>query len=82
MVTNCRKDRALTTLKHFGLVKHFSSIFCREFGDKDQKINKFHNAILKLGIPSNLVIAFENEEIEIQDAKIAGIQAIIKINIT
>ena len=41
LVTNCRKDRAMTTLKYFGLVRHFSSILCREFGDKDQKINKF-----------------------------------------
>ena len=69
LVTNCRKDRAMRTLKHFGLVRHFSSILCREFGDKDQKINKFQNAISKLGVPPSLVIAFENEEIEIEDAK-------------
>ena len=79
LVTNCRKDRAMTTLKHFGLVRYFSSILCREFGDKDQKINKFQNAISKLGVPPSLVIAFENEEIEIEDAKNAGIQKIIKI---
>ncbi len=82
LVTNCRKDRAMTTLKHFGLVKYFSNILCRAFGDKDQKINKFQNAISKLGVPPNLVIAFENEESEIEDAKIAGIQEIIKIKTT
>ena len=82
LVTNCRKDRAMTTLKHFGLVRHFSSILCREFGDKDQKINKFQNAISKLGVPPSLVIAFENEEIEIEDAKNSGIQKIIKIKTT
>lgn len=82
LVTNCRKDRAMTTLKHFGLVRHFSSILCREFGDKDRKINKFQNAISKLGVPPSLVIAFENEEIEIEDAKNAGIQKIIKIKTT
>lgn len=82
LVTNCRKDRAMTTLKHFGLVRHFSSILCREFGDKDQKINKFQNAISKLGVPPSLVIAFENEEIEIEDAKNSGIQKIVKIKTT
>ena len=79
LVTNCRKDRAMATLEHFGLVRHFSSILCREFGDKDQKINKFQNAISKLGVPPSFVIAFENEEIEIEDAKNAGIKNIIKI---
>ena len=41
LVTNCRKDRAMTTLKHFGLDDKFSDIFCREFGDNGEKINKF-----------------------------------------
>ena len=73
LVTNCRKDRAITTLKHFGLYDKFSNIFYREFDDSGKKINKFLNAILKLGVPPNLVIAFENEEIEITDAQKAGI---------
>lgn len=73
LVSNCRKDRAMTTLKHFGLDNKFQVIFCREFGVNDQKINKFQNAITKLGVPPNLVIAFENEESEIADAQKAGI---------
>lgn len=76
LVTNCRKERALITLKHFGLDDKFSNIFCREFDDNGKKINKFQNAILKLGIPPNYVIAFENEEIEIMDAQKAGISII------
>lgn len=76
LVTNCRKERALITLKHFGLDDKFSNIFCREFDDNGKKINKFQNAILKLGIPPNYVIAFENEEIEIIDAQKAGISII------
>ena len=79
LVTNCREDRAMTTLEHFGLVTHFSIIFCREFGNKNQKINKFQNAISKLRVPPSIVIAFENEEVEIEDAKNAGIRKIIKI---
>lgn len=80
LVTNCRKDRAMMTLKYFGLDDKFSDIFCREFDDKGKKINKFQNAILKLGIPPNLVIAFENEEIEIADAQKAGISIINPIH--
>ncbi len=76
LVSNCRKERALTTLNHFGLVDKFSNIFCRELGDNGIKINKFQNAITKLGILSSLVIAFENEESEIADAKKAGISII------
>lgn len=76
LVTNCRKDRAMTTLKHFELDDKFSNIFCREFGDNNKKVNKFQKAISKLGVPPNLVIAFENEESEIADAKNAGISII------
>lgn len=76
LVTNCRKDRAFKTLNHFGLTDKFSNIFCREFGDNVQKINKFQNAISKLGVPPNFVIAFENEESEIADAQKAGITII------
>lgn len=76
LVTNCRKDRAMTTLKHFGLQDTFSNIFCKEFGEKDKEANKFQHAILKLGIPPCLVIAFENEETEIANAKQAGIKII------
>jgi len=75
LVTNCRKNRALTTLSHFGLADKFSRIFYREFGE-NEKTNKFQNAISKLGIPPNLVLAYENEEIEITDAKQAGIEII------
>ena len=76
LVSNCQKDRVMNTLSHFGLVDKFSEIFYREFGDNDQKINKFQYAISKLGVPPNLVIVFENEEGEIADAQNAGISII------
>ena len=82
LVTNCRKDRAVITLDHYGLLNHFSSIICRASEATEQIVNKYQNAISTLAIPSSLVIAFENEEIEIQDAKKAGIPKIIKIQIT
>jgi beta-phosphoglucomutase-like phosphatase (HAD superfamily) len=82
LVTNCRKDRAMITLKHFKLLNHFSSIICRASEPTEQIVNKYQNAISTLGISSSLVIAFENEEMEIQDAKKAGILKIIKIQTT
>lgn len=76
LVTNCREERASITLNYFGLSDKFSKIFYRQFTDDNKKVNKFANAIFKLGVSPNLVVAFENEEIEIMDAKQAGIDII------
>lgn len=73
LVTNCRKDRALKTLNHFGLKEKFTNVFYRIFDDNNRKVNKFQNALSILGVPPNIVIAFENEETEIEDAILAGI---------
>jgi phosphoglycolate phosphatase-like HAD superfamily hydrolase len=73
LVTNCRKDRAMETLNHFGLIERFSDIFYPQFNDRDEKINKYKNAISYLGIPVNSILVFENEKEEIEDAIIAGI---------
>ncbi len=81
LVTNCRKDRALKTLNHFNLYENFGSIFYRQFNVIEQKINKYKNAILKLNISPSLIIAFEDEETEINDALEAGIININKISI-
>ena len=75
LVTNCRKDRALKTLNHFGLIDKFTNVFYRNF-DNNKRVNKFQNALSILGVSPNIVIAFENEEIEIADAKSAGITII------
>ena len=66
----------LCRLPFYSAIPAFSNIFCKEFGEKDKEINKFQHAILKLGIPPCLVIAFENEETEITNAKQAGIKII------
>jgi beta-phosphoglucomutase-like phosphatase (HAD superfamily) len=77
LVTNCRKDRAILSLNHFQLIDKFDYLFFREFSDNQtMKINKYQNAILKLGVPPNLIVAFEDEESEIIDAQEAGISAI------
>lgn len=76
LVTNCRKDRALMTLNHFGLTEKFDEIFYRQISYNNARINKFTNAIIKLGIPPKLIVAYEFEEIEIACAKEAGIEII------
>jgi beta-phosphoglucomutase len=76
LVTNCRKERAIMTLNYFELADKFTHVFFRQFSDNNEKVNKFTNAISSLGVPPWLIVAFENEEIEIADAKIAGIEII------
>jgi len=73
LVSNCRKERAMKTLNYFGLADKFTSIFCKQFSDNYEKNNKFQNAISKLGVRPNYVVVFENENSEINHAKIAGI---------
>ncbi|MDR0830985.1 MAG: HAD hydrolase-like protein [Prevotellaceae bacterium] len=81
LVTNCRRDRALATLAYHKLTDKFNYFFFRQFRENNEKINKFQNAILSLGISPKWVIAFENEEEEIADAKKAGIQNINPLNL-
>ena len=77
LVTNCREDRVLMTLNYHELIGTFSNIFYRQNTDKN-RINKYMNAITSLNISAKSVIVFENEQIEITDALIAGIN---KLNI-
>jgi len=81
LVTNCRKIRAQETLEFHGLTNQFEKIFFRKFSLNGAQINKFENAISELGISTKLIIAFENEQIEINDAINAGLpdQNIIRI---
>jgi beta-phosphoglucomutase len=76
LVTNCREDRAIKTLNHFGMLDKFSYKFFRQLGDNYEKTNKYQYAISQLGIQPSLIIAFENEECEIADARKAGISII------
>lgn len=76
LITNCRKDRAFMTLNHYRLLDKFDKIFYRQILDNDEKVNKYQNAITELDIPPNLIVAFENDEIEIIYAKKAGIKVI------
>jgi beta-phosphoglucomutase len=76
LVTNSRQDRASNTLKYHGLISEFSNLFFRKFTGKNEVVNKFQNAISELEVSPQLIIAFENEKIEIADARLAGIKII------
>lgn len=76
LVTNCLKERALKTLNYFGLAENFNNIFYRESEDSGLKTNKFQHALSMIGIPPDIIIVFENEEQEIENAKTAGIKLI------
>lgn len=81
LVTNCRLIRAKETLEFHDLTNQFDKFFFRKFSLNGTQINKFENAISELGVSTELVIAFENEQTEIVDAIKAGIpdQNIIRI---
>lgn len=81
LVTQSRKERALATLNHFELLNQFDDLFYGEIAENGTKLNKYQNAISKLGVPADLVIAFENEEAEITEAKLAGVQTINPISL-
>lgn len=73
LVTNCREDRAILTLEYHKLIDKFSHIFFKQIDNKDNRVNKYKNALNSLSLSAQTVIVFENEKIEIEDAKLAGI---------
>jgi beta-phosphoglucomutase len=83
LVTNCREDRAIMTLNHHGLIDKFKYKIFRKAIYKDQHINKFENALNILDLEPQMIIIFENEQFEIDEAVRVGIPInnIIKIKI-
>ncbi|MCB0442834.1 MAG: HAD family phosphatase [Flavobacterium sp.] len=73
LVTNCREDRAIMTLNHHGLTDKFKHKIFRKSIDKDRYVNKFENALSILDIEPQMIILFENEQFEIDEAVKAGI---------
>ena len=68
LVTNCREERAIITLKYHHLIDDFSYKFYRQ-----ENVGKYEYALSYLKVPSTSVVVFENEESEIQAAIYAGI---------
>lgn len=61
------------TLEYHKLIDKFSHLLFKNNIDKDNRVNKYKNALNILNLSAQNVIAFENEKIEIEDAKLAGI---------
>lgn len=76
LVTNCRQGRAMQILDYHNMAHMFSHLLFRKFIENSTKVNKFDNAITELGLKPYIIIAFEDEESEIVDAKLTGIQII------
>lgn len=76
LVTNCREERGIETLKYHNLIDKFSSLYFRQKNEKGLKHNKFLYAISELDISPKSIIVFEDEETQIVDATSAGIEII------
>jgi beta-phosphoglucomutase len=73
LVTNSREDRALLTLNQHALTNKFKHKIFRKPIDKKQHFNKFENALKTLDLEPQMIILFENEQSEIDEAVNAGI---------
>lgn len=73
LVTNCLEDRAVLTLEYHKLIDKFNYLFFKKIEDKVNRVNKYRKALDNLSLSPQIVIAFENEKVEIEDAKLAGI---------
>jgi|ERR1039458_5059398 beta-phosphoglucomutase-like phosphatase (HAD superfamily) len=73
LVTNCQEDRAIMTLKYHGLIGSFSHVFCQQNTGEENKINKYENALIRLGVHPTCVFVFENETADVNDATLAGV---------
>ncbi len=80
LISNCRTSRAIKTLKYHNLYDKFHFLFFKENSNHCPTSNKYINAISKYGLDPDRIIAFENEEIEIKNAIIAGINNINPIS--
>ena len=73
LVTNCREDRAVATLKYHGLIDSFNHKFYQQIAANGNLVNKFQNALNSLQISPTSVIVFDNEKSEFNAAIFAGI---------
>lgn len=76
LVTNCREERAIMTLKYHGLFDKFTDFIFKissQPSNNNDKINKFQYAIQSMRISPRLVVVFENDKSEIKEALNAGI---------
>jgi beta-phosphoglucomutase len=74
LVTNCRENRALITLKYHGLADCFNHKFFKQTNNANNHVNKYMFALKTLRLSPKNIVVIENERCEIEDAIIAGIE--------
>lgn len=62
LVTKCQEERAHMTLEYHGLITLFSHMFYFQKTHKEEKINKYENALNSLIIRGSSVFVFEKKK--------------------
>lgn len=73
LVTCCREMRAVEVLKHHKLLECFTRMICREVLLLGKSSNKYENAITLMGASREAILIFEDDDIGIEQAIIAGV---------
>jgi phosphoglycolate phosphatase-like HAD superfamily hydrolase len=73
LVSNCRESRVVQVLKHHKLLDSFIRLICRELLPDDDSSNKYEAAIRLTKADPDVVMVFENDKAEAQQATHAGI---------
>jgi len=73
LVTYCREIRAAEVLKHHELLECFNRLICREALLLGGSSNKYENAITLMGLNREAILVFEDDNIGIEQAIIAGV---------
>lgn len=73
LVTCCREMRAVEVLKHHELLECFTRLICREDLVLGGSSNKYENAITLMRVSREAILIFEDDNIGIEQAIIAGV---------
>jgi hypothetical protein len=73
LVTYCREKRAVEVLKHHKLLECFTRLICWEALPQGGSSNKYESAIRLMGASQEAVLVFENDNIGVEQAALAGV---------
>jgi beta-phosphoglucomutase len=76
LVSNCRRGRGELILENHGLKDFFNETFFRQDGNDEKMVNKYKRAIDELNISPEVIVIFENDNSEIENALEAGIHRV------
>lgn len=73
LVSGCKKARVEQVLKHHNIFEYFTRFICREALIDENPVRKYETAIKLIAADPNIVFVFENDKLQAQHAKHAGI---------